>query len=499
MTDPRGESGSAYAARLAAETGRYQDCVNVHNLPDIFHYWSNRHVRPKLEALGFTTPNDLFRKYVAEHCGRRSNGTTRFASIGSGNCDLEISLAAHLRSTGQSGFVIDCLDMNSAMLERGRTAAEKGGLSGYINFVPVDLNEWMPAHEYDAILANQFLHHVVKLEDLFTKVKQALKPDASFIVSDMIGRNGHQRWPEALDAIREFWRKLPPSYRFNHSLQRYEELFEDWDCSTEGFEGIRSQDILPLLLEYFQFKLFFGFANVIDPFVDRAFGHNFDATASWDRSFIDDVHQHDEAQIISGRIKPTHMLAVLGKNPVQPMIFHEPLTPRFCLRNASVASVGAPVPDSPEAYQWDSWPHSPQRELEIACGRLKKLQADLTTQTGWALKMEKEIEEWTAWGRKFEILAEERTAWAWQLEKELEEKTAHVVQLNSELDRANAEMEARTGWALRLQQETEDRKAQVQQLSSELERLAWARPLDRWFHGPLYFAYRVARWVRRRI
>ena len=43
-----------------------------------------------------------------------------------------------------------------------------------------------------------------------------------------------------------------------------------------SFEGIRAQDILPLLVERFTFDEFIGFGNVIDPFVDRSFGPNFD-------------------------------------------------------------------------------------------------------------------------------------------------------------------------------------------------------------------------------
>jgi SAM-dependent methyltransferase len=514
----RSDTGSAYAARLAAEKSIYRDCVNVHSLPDIFHYWSNHHVRPQLEAFGLSSPDDMFRKYVGERCERAKNSPARFISIGSGNCDLEIGLAAHLRSTGSADFIIDCLDLNPAMLERGRIAAAEQGLSRYINFVPGDFNEWTPTHEYDAVIANQSLHHVVKLEDLFAKIKTCLKADGSFIVSDLIGRNGHQRWPEALDIIREFWRKLPPSYRFNRALQRYEEIYENWDCSKEGFEGVRSQDILPLLLNHFHFKLFFGFANVIEPFVDRTFGYNFDASAAWDRSFIDDVHQRDEAEILSGRIKPTHMLAVMSRQPVTPVIFRAPLTPQFCLRDPSVRAEAALIPASldgsrPDAYDWHSWPHSPQREVEIACERLKKAEDEVAKRTAWAMHLDKEfeektawtvalrkeVEEWTARGLRVEKLLEERTAWALQLEKELEIRTASVRQLGAELESVNEQMEARTLWALRLQQEIDARETKALRLNHDLEQLAWARPLDRYFHSPLYLVYRLARWVRNRI
>jgi len=91
----------------------------------------------------------------------------------------------------------------------------------------------------------------------------------------------------------------------------FEERFEDSDCSGEGFEGIRSQDILPLLKRMFHFEYFFGFANVIDPFVDRAFGYDFDANEPWVRRLIDEIHARDEAEQLAGKITSTHMLAIV--------------------------------------------------------------------------------------------------------------------------------------------------------------------------------------------
>ena len=79
----------------------------------------------------------------------------------------------------------------------------------------------------------------------------------------------------------------------------------------EEFKGIRAQDILPLLVERFEFDLFVPFANVIDPFVDVSFGHNFDPNGEWDRAFIDRVHARDEYELRRGAIKPTHMFAVM--------------------------------------------------------------------------------------------------------------------------------------------------------------------------------------------
>ena len=184
-------------------------------------------------------------------------------------------------------------------------------MEGHLEFITADLNSWEPVAKYDAIIANQSLHHMLNLEDLFEGIRRALEPEAPFVISDMIGRNGHLRWPEARAIVDEFWRRLPPSYRFNRALRRFEERFEDSDCSGEGFEGIRSQDILPLLKRMFHFEYFFGFANVIDPFVDRAFGYDFDANEPWVRRLIDEIHARDEAEQLAGKITSTHMLAIV--------------------------------------------------------------------------------------------------------------------------------------------------------------------------------------------
>ena len=218
------------------------------------------------------------------------------------------------------------------------SAQRQPASASQLRFIQGDLNEWNPETEYDAAFANQTLHHVVNLEGLFGQVKRSLRPNGLFIISDMIGRNGHQRWPEALDIVREFWRMLPPSYRFNRRFGYYDDLYEDWDCSVEGFEGVRAQDILPLLLDHFHFHLFIPFGNLIDPFIDRSFGQNFDAGAPWDRAFIDRVHYRDDLEIARGNLKPTHMLAVIGKDPKTSPGF--PAAPFSALLSSSPGAAG---------------------------------------------------------------------------------------------------------------------------------------------------------------
>lgn len=302
---------SDYRSRVAAEESRYRECTDVHDLPPIFHYWSNRYLRPKLETFGFSDPDAFFAQYVIQCYRAAPERRRRFISIGSGNCDTEVRLARALVGAGCTDYTLECLDMNEAMLSRGCEFARSQGVGDRIVARRADFNRWSPDGIYDAVIANQSLHHVQALEHLFDAVHRALAPHARFVVSDIIGRNGHLRWPEARAIVEEFWRELPASYRYNRQLDRVENEFSDWDCSVAGFEGIRAQDILPLLVDRFSFDLFIGCANVIDPFIDRGFGPNFSVEREWDRNFIDRVHARDDAELASGRIKPTHMFAVM--------------------------------------------------------------------------------------------------------------------------------------------------------------------------------------------
>ena len=140
------------------------------------------------------------------------------------------------------------------------------------------------------------------------------------------------RWPEALTLVRTLWNTLPDHYKYNHQLKRLEIEFDNWDCSKEGFEGIRAQDILPLLVERFSFELFIGWGGVIDIFIDRSFGHNFDPAKEWDRSFIDEVHRLNEESLENGLIKPTQILAAMSKSSRTTTRQYKHLSPRFCIR-----------------------------------------------------------------------------------------------------------------------------------------------------------------------
>ena len=469
-------SSNEYAAAVAKERQIYANCLDVHELPASFHYWSNRHLVPKLLPHGFSSPDGMFLKVLREKCEEIAN--PRFLSLGAGNADLECKLALELKALGHWNFSIECLDLNADMLARGHRAAQVAELDQHLTFVQADFNDWNANGTYDAIIANQSLHHVVNLEGLFSQIREGLSPTGLFAISDMIGRNGHQRWPEALRIVREFWRQLPPSYRLNLKLGGYEELFADWDCSVEGFEGIRSQDILPLLIEYFHFQLFIPFGNLIDPFVDRAFGGHFDMNAEWDRQFIDRVHARDEEEMAAGHLTPTHLLAVLSKpakSTAQPTAHPTAEQPSDVLRAVRKRDLAAPVVESSAAaYDWSAWPHAAQSELAVVCELLAESESGrlLRERTAWALSLQKELDRVTKQAFAWREDLERRTDWAWNLERDLAARTAWAEDLENQLA-------ARTMWTVTLTQDLREHAEALSQLRCEFDsRTAWAQHLD---------------------
>ncbi len=348
-----------YVERIAKEVQRYREVENVHDLPEMYHYWSAGHLDPLLRQLGWQSLDDFFIQPLAALCQAKSE--VRVVSLGSGNGDLELSLARLLRQAGHENFRFRRLELNDAMRERARADAVTAGLQGHFFDEGADLNRWTPDENFDAVIANHSLHHLVELEHVFETVRANLPDDGVFIVNDMVGRNGHMRWPEALDLVEAIWAVMPDRYRYNHQLKRHEKRYENWDCSTEGFEGIRAQDILPLLSESFHAEAFLGFANVIDLFVDRGFGHNFDPGRADDCAFIDAVARLDEAALTLGIVKPTHLLAHYRVHPVQ-CRYIEPFSPAFCVRrvaaDAAVENVAAEEGTS-VAFGRDSTPPAP--------------------------------------------------------------------------------------------------------------------------------------------
>ena len=328
---------SDYDERVEQQIAQFADMGALWRSGSIMQYWMKAHIRPRIvQVFGAPGVFDVYEGQLRErirHCSQAGR-VARFLSIGSGDGGVEVGIARRLKSQVKEPFVIVATDLSELRLDRARRAAADGGVLDCFEFQALDLNDFRFDRKYDAFIAHHILHHIVNLEGLFETVHESMHQDSVFLSNDLIGRNGHKRWPETLRWIESLWPMLPSHYRFNYQFNRIHETYLDWDCSNKGFEGIRAQDILPLLVGRFGFEGFLGYGGIVDPFVDRGYGRNLDEARAEDRAFIDFVENLNQTLLETGRIKPTTMMAVMRRTGGQGRSYAG-LTPEQAVRPVS--------------------------------------------------------------------------------------------------------------------------------------------------------------------
>jgi 2-polyprenyl-3-methyl-5-hydroxy-6-metoxy-1,4-benzoquinol methylase len=327
-----------YQARVAQQVAQYATS-EIHDVPPIYDYWSNTHLRPRLNAvLGVDTIPDFYVQHIRQRAARAPHQVARILSIGAGDAEIEIQIAKQLLSSGLEAFRLEGMELSPILIERANQRIQEAGLAAHLVMVESDLNSWKQTgssgEPYTAVLANHILHHVVELEALFANVAAAIGDTGVFLTADMIGRNGHQRWPEVLSLVNALWETLPKTLKYNHVFCETDEVYKNWDCcSPGGFEGIRAQDILPLLLQHFQFEKFLAFGGLPEAFCNRDYGPNYDPAVPAHTAFVDSVDQMNSLLLELGAIKPTMMFAVLSNHGVPAPSVWKNLSPEFCLRD----------------------------------------------------------------------------------------------------------------------------------------------------------------------
>jgi SAM-dependent methyltransferase len=305
MTDQTAPA-SDHARRVRRELKFYKEVENVHDLPASHDYVGGRFVAPKLrETFGYADFPGMILQYLRASPGPDDH--VEVLSLGSGNCDFEIDLV----SANALRCRVTCLELNPEMLQRAGELARERGVEAQFTFIETDINELALDRQYDLILASHSLHHFVALEKIFDEVARAMQPTSLFLINDMIGRNFHMMYPATLDMVNRLWDLFPAELKVDRRTGRFVPHRLQIDPSGYGFEGIRAQDILPLLDERFAVQDFAPFFTLANRFVDRDFGHSFDLEDPLHTAILDHVAQLDDYCCRERLLRPTQMFAAL--------------------------------------------------------------------------------------------------------------------------------------------------------------------------------------------
>lgn len=304
-----------YQAKIEKEIEVFKDNFNVHDLPEAHNYIMCKYVVKKLkETFGFSSYDEMIINCLNLIKSQKDESDIKILSLGSGNCDLEVNLA--LKNNIKAKFYL--YEINSHMLDRGQLLVhEKLGAGNNFEFVQCDINKLELHQQFDIILACHSLHHLVELEHIFNEIHRNMTDKSYFIVNDMIGRNGHMFWDNTFSIVNSLWRTLPKELKYSNSLKSHFKNRIQWDWSVEGFEGIRAQDILPILDKTFNFKDFAPFWSISNRFIDREYGHNYDLNNDFHKELLDMIFTYDDYFLTNKMLKPTQMFATLVKKDVE--------------------------------------------------------------------------------------------------------------------------------------------------------------------------------------
>jgi SAM-dependent methyltransferase len=109
--------------------------------------------------------------------------------------------------------------------------------------------------QYDLVVAQTSLHHLVYLENVFASIKRALIPGGILWINDYVGESQFQHSDLRLSIANKVLAEIPEEFRKNHlNNQTIDKVIRrEPGTLVSPFESIRSGEILKIANEYFDF------------------------------------------------------------------------------------------------------------------------------------------------------------------------------------------------------------------------------------------------------
>ncbi len=150
--------------------------------------------------------------------------------------------------------IVAC-DVAAETVDRARERAAEDGKAA-IDYRVVDLeHDPIPTGPFDAIIANDVLHHITGLEELYERISEALAPAGRFVFNEYVGPNRFQYGDERMELINRYFRLFPDRLRWdpvtNSPLWRRTRIDAGKLVAEDPTEAVRSEDVLPLARKAF--------------------------------------------------------------------------------------------------------------------------------------------------------------------------------------------------------------------------------------------------------
>lgn len=196
------------------------------------------------------------------------------------------------------------IDISEKAIAAARETAKREGLS--ISYEVGDLNFLeLPPKEFDLVVAQTSLHHVLFLEHVAEQASRTLKHGGYLWIHDFIGETQGQYDPKRLSIMNELLSVLPEKFRVNRINKRTVTQIKTPIPGQLGspFEKIRSEEIVPIFERYFVIEWKREFTALLDliapPGMRAAYVENADTKALFEILLV-----LDQLCIEEGIVKP---------------------------------------------------------------------------------------------------------------------------------------------------------------------------------------------------
>jgi SAM-dependent methyltransferase len=233
----------------------------------------------------------------------------RILSLCSGAARIEAGMAAVAGSAAHWTL----MDLSESLLQSAAMNFPDGIVP---DLIAGNLNEIRNFGErFDVIMCVSGLHHIVELERVVDFIRDALVDDGEFwSIGEAIGRNGNRLWGSDLEVANGCFHELPARLRRNRYSGIIDESLPDDDYASGTFEGIRSQDIVPLLMDRFESVHLYRRNCFLWRLVNQAYSDNYDMENPVDIAHLHSIVSAEIAHFRGGG-RPTEMHAVFRKQP----------------------------------------------------------------------------------------------------------------------------------------------------------------------------------------
>lgn len=264
-------------------------------------------VRRYLHFLVSGTPDCDWPTWVRHH--HLPEKVDRVLVLGAGSGWLERALA---RKRG-IGSIVACDFAKDTVAQAERAAREEG--LDQIRYAVCNLeSEALPEGPFDAVFANDVLHHITDLEGLYRRIRSVLIPGGKLLFNEYVGPNRFQYSDERMAIINRYFRLIPDDLRFNPYWGGL--FWNRWRtdpaklAQDDPTEAVRSEDVLPVARRFFETEKEYSYGGgLLNPLLYEIVG-NFDEQRQYDARLLQMLCDAEDRLTRSGAIQPDFAIYV---------------------------------------------------------------------------------------------------------------------------------------------------------------------------------------------